>query len=488
MSELPVAAYEVRRAPPPKLPRVIPIRKEAVNTGFRSALTPSRFNVAVDLPDGRIAVYNTFSAALTIMHRAGWQRVLAPGARVAFSVGTLQAAMSRLLANGFLVAEGTDETEMVRQHYQRGRRDRSSGFSANVLLTMACNLACQYCFQGKIQMEAQPRMMAPDTEEAVVEYLKRSASNTRMLRVSWFGGEPLLGLRQIKRMSPSLVEFCDKSGIAYEGLITTNGVLLDREAVDVLVQAHVSQAQVSVDVPAELKNDKQDRGTQEQVLNNLVYAAERIPSQLRVNLTHDDESEWEALFDGLVRRGLDKTLRSVFIAHVYQPEGARCDGVGSPDAPEAYVAVLKRQYERAQELGLPMTWMVASSCSSGCAATSENSVSIDPDGLLYKCPDDAGRADRAYGSVFLDSITSSENWFRWLNYDWFQYEDCRSCTMLPQCAGGCPHQRIFQPKRNNDMYCYWYLRGDLEDRIRETVKKLLEGHAARKSAGELCGV
>jgi len=487
MQEQPAAAYEVRQSPEAGSTGRFSPRQEAAHTIFRAVLVPSRYNVSVDLSDGRAAVYNTFSAALTILPRAEWQRILGPGARFTFLPGAVAPAISRLHASGFVIPEGTDEVEMVRQHYQRGRHDRVSGFTANVLLTMGCNLACRYCFQGQTQMETRPRMMAAETEDAVIEYLKRSAAGTKMLRVSWFGGEPLLGLRQIKRMTPALTEFCDGAGIAYRAVITTNGVLLEREAVDTLVEARLSQAQVSLDVPAELKHDKRGRCTQDRVLDNLAYAAERIPTQVRVNLTRDDVSEWDRLFDGMARRGLNKTLASVFIAHVYQPEAARGSDVGSPETPATYVEVMRRQYERAQNLGLPMERTVASRCGSGCAATSDNAVTIDPEGLLYKCPDDAGRPNRAYGSVFLDVVIKSENLLRWLSYDWFQYEACRECTLMAQCAGGCPHQRMFQPGRRNDSYCYWALRGDLEGKIRETVKHLLEtADVPSKADGPLC--
>lgn len=481
MLEQPVAAYEVRRSSQPEASSEPTSRRRASLWGFCSTLIPSRYNVCVDLDDGRVAVYNTFSAALTILPRGAGQRVLAPDASVKFTPGAIPTALKRLQAAGFLVQQGTDEIEMVRQHYQRERYDHTSGFTANVLLTMGCNLACQYCFQGLTQVETKARMMSPETEAAVVSYLKQSAAGKRTLMVSWFGGEPLLGLRQIKRMTPQLTSYCDEKGIHYHAVITTNGVLLDRDAVDGLVAARLAQLQVSLDVPAELKNDKQGRATRDRVLDNLVYAAQRIPTQLRINLTRDDKREWSELFEGMASRGLNKTLAEVFVAHVYQPELARCSNVGSPETHETYVGVAKRQAERAKEIGIPLQWTVASSCGSGCAATSSTAVTIDPEGLLYKCPDDAGRPDRAYGSVFLDSTVKSENLLPWLAYDWFQHDACQQCTMMPQCAGGCPHQRMFQPGQPDDNYCYWQLRGDLEGKVRETVRNLKpsqDGHRA----------
>jgi uncharacterized protein len=483
--DAPIAAYEVTR-PLSSSPQTSARRRAALNA-LKTTLVPSRFNVGVDIADDRVAVYNTFSTALTVLPRTAWQRLLAPGRRIEISAAAMPHAVRQLHGEGFFCAEGTDEIELVRQQFQRARHDPVSGFMVNVLLTMGCNLSCPYCFQGKIQDETKPRLMAPETEDAIVAYLKKSVAGMRSLTVSWFGGEPLLGLRTIKRMSPKLTEFCDTAGIAYNAVITTNGVLLDRDAVDALAAARVSQVQVSLDIPAALRNDKRGRDTQARVLDNLVYAAERIPVQIRINFMRDDEGEWERLFNGMAARGLQHTLGSMVIMQVYQPESGRSANVGSTETPETYVAVMKRERERAKTLGLPMDRFVANSPASGCAATSDTAISIDPEGLIYRCPDDAGRPDRAYGSIYVDTVLKPENLQPWQSYDWFQFEECRSCSMLPQCAGGCPHQRMFQPGRPNETYCYWAMRGDLEGKVRETAQSLLSEQGAGPVLPASCG-
>ncbi len=472
MEERATGAYEVSPSTCHQAEREFPSRRNAALSALCDPLVPSRFNVSVDLEGGRVAIYNTFSTALSVLSFSAWHRFLASGSRTRIRSEVIPAPLKRLQDGGFLVPAGTDEIEMVRQYYQRARYDRTSGFAANVLLTMGCNLACQYCFQGRTQAEVKPRMMARDTEYAVTDYLTRSAAGTKSLMLSWFGGEPLLGLRKIGRMTPKLTSFCDAEGIAYRAVIATNGVLLDREAVDALVEARLSQVQVTLDIPAELKNDKQGRGTQERVLDNLDYASAKMRVQLRINLARDDEEEWDRLFSELVRRGLHKTVAQMFVAHVYEPEHGRQSGVGSIATPKTYVDAVRRQHGHAGKLGLPMSRSLASSCGSGCAATSSSAVTIDPEGLLYKCPDDAGRPERAYSSVFAEDAVNPGNLLRWLSYDWFKYEACQQCAMLPQCAGGCAHKRLFQPGQPNSSYCYWHLRGDVEGRLRMAAQDL----------------
>jgi hypothetical protein len=146
-----VAAYEVAApksapsralAPAPSPRQAIALRRLA------TTLVPSRFNVSTDLPDGRKAVYNTFSTAITVLQPKLWQRYFAPGARHRLLPSDQPSTLGKLHARGFFVAEGVDEKELVRQYYQRDRHDSACSLSVNILPTMACNLECPYCFQG----------------------------------------------------------------------------------------------------------------------------------------------------------------------------------------------------------------------------------------------------------------------------------------------------------------------------------------------------
>ncbi|MEO5375358.1 MAG: radical SAM protein [Alphaproteobacteria bacterium] len=486
-NDRPSAAFEVRHRRTARLPSS-PAALERLRQ-VPLVRVPSRFNVAVDLGNGLKAVYNTFSAALAVVPQDLWQRFLAPGGRFSCAIDAVPRPLADLEGRGFFVAEGVDELDLVRAHYNGGRHDRGRKITANILPTLGCNLSCSYCFEGQLQVERHSRAMTRETEEAMVTFLAARVKGSRGLTVSWFGGEPLLSVAAIERLSPRLHKLCEDAEIPYGAVLTTNGVLLREDTVATLVRSRVSVLQVTVDVPNATKRDKKGRDTQETVLDNLVAAAAAAAVHLRINLTRDAPDEWDDLFDGLVRRGLHKTLKSVNIANVYQPEHARADGVRSDVAHRTYVDVVRRQRHRARALGLPMHTSLSWQKPGGCAATAETAFTIDPDGFLFKCPEDAGWPERAFGSVFVDGPTNQANSLFWLTYDWFRHEQCRDCAVLPQCAGGCPHRRLFQPDLDRDDFCYWFLRGDLEGRILELATSLMFGGADAdgSSAVEGCG-
>jgi uncharacterized protein len=309
--------------------------------------------------------------------------------------------------------------------------------------------------------------MSRRTEEAVVRYMLNLAQGKRTVHIVWFGGEPLLAIGAIERIGSRLVPALKRARIKPVQTVVTNGTLLDRAAVERLARCGVSFAQVTVDIPRETKRDRRGRDTLDKVLDNMALAAKKIQVYLRINLIRDDEAEFDQLYQGLIQRGLHKTLRTMMVAHVLEPECGPCGCDFHRVPPQAFVETVGRERVKARKLKLPVE-LLPTSPAGACAATCQDSAVIAPDGLVYKCVEDLGLPERAYASVFDPRGVKLGNLVPWMTYDWFQEEACRQCAVLPQCAGGCPHKRLFQSDTcQGEDFCYWHVRGDLENRIRE---------------------
>ncbi len=461
--EKPTAVFEVA----PRRPAPSRAARAAALEALGETWVPSRFNVAVALSGGETAVYNTSSGAVALLPSGAWQRWLEPGRELPASDRAAQDAARELRAKGLLVPKGVDEVEAVRLHYLSARHSRDV-LAVNLLPTLACNLRCPYCFEGKVQATAARKTMSRETEEAVAAHVAASLRGRKALNVCWFGGEPLLALGAVERISARLLAACREARVSYSSTVVTNATLLRRDVVARLRRWRVTAAQVTVDVPKAAKRDRRGRDTLEPVLDNLRVAARRLEVHLRINLSADHEAEFDQLYAALMRRGLHERLKAIMIAHVVAPECGRTGCRVRPVPPAAYVDAIAREYRKARALGLPLKRYFASGPSGGCTATCESSMAIGPDGLLYKCVEDVGLHERAYGSVFLKGHVKLANLLPWLTYDWFQHAQCRDCVLLPQCAGGCPHRRLFEAEgRRDEDFCDWNVRGHLEDRIRD---------------------
>lgn len=255
-NEKPTAIFEIMRSRKTAayLPSIKNGEKRAQEV-FSDTWVPSRFNVSVDLPENRKAVYNTFTSALAILTHEMWRKYLNTTLEYHVSEEPVLELLRVLHLKGFLVSKDVDEVELVRLHYLSNRHSNDI-LGVNILTTLDCNLNCPYCFEGVVQTINKGKTMTRETENAVVRYIDKLATGKKEVHINWFGGEPLLNIEAIMRMSSQLIPAFDKAGIKYNVIIITNGTLLSQVVVNRLYECKVSMAQVTVDVPKATKRDK----------------------------------------------------------------------------------------------------------------------------------------------------------------------------------------------------------------------------------------
>lgn len=97
-----------------------------------------------------------------------------------------------------------------------------------------CNLRCRYCFADEGAYHATREMMSLETAKAAIDFLIRESGNRKALEVDFFGGEPLMNLNVIKETVYYAKAEAAKRGKQFLFTTTTNGVLLDDDAVKFL--------------------------------------------------------------------------------------------------------------------------------------------------------------------------------------------------------------------------------------------------------------
>lgn len=124
----------------------------------------------------------------------------------------------QLLTFGFVVPEGTNELEVIRERYWRARRE--TPMTLTITTTMDCNLGCYYCYE-----ERSSSQLAEGDIAAIVERAERQllASRRSTLHVDWYGGEPMLNLRMLEQGSEALQALCARLGVKYGASIVSNG-------------------------------------------------------------------------------------------------------------------------------------------------------------------------------------------------------------------------------------------------------------------------
>lgn len=128
---------------------------------------------------------------------------------------------AKLADSGYIIPEYLDEHAKLRNERETDRLN-SQTINLTIAPTIDCNFGCPYCFEGADKPQER---MSEKTMCAVLEFLKDIISpETRSLHVTWFGGEPLLGLPQIEQLTKLLEEHVlDPQNLICSASIITNG-------------------------------------------------------------------------------------------------------------------------------------------------------------------------------------------------------------------------------------------------------------------------
>lgn len=104
--------------------------------------------------------------------------------------------------------------------------------------TLACNLSCPYCFERK----GRGPMSWSNCDELATFLTAQSLQTGSPLHITWYGGEPMLAVPQIERVSLALLN----SDIGLSAKIITNGTIMNASMVDRIHRVGVSSAQVTL--------------------------------------------------------------------------------------------------------------------------------------------------------------------------------------------------------------------------------------------------
>ncbi len=323
-----------------------------------------------------------------------------------------------------------------------------------IMPTMQCNFRCSYCYED-FKMGA----MDEKAIKSIIKYLYHTLNKHSGLIIDWFGGEPLLSLSQMEKISNQAIKLCSALKIPYYSCITTNGYLLTPENIHKLLKMRVYNMQITIDGSESYHNKNRSlvngNPTFKRIINNLLYIRDNINSpalqiSIRCNLSKSSINDIPNFMNQL-DNWFGKDRRFKFYFHPIEDWGA---------------SSIKHIYNDLLN-GADLFFEVLSKCQSKinikndfrklslmpvCSTTKVNRFVIDPELNVYKCSlyrndpcNQIGKLDN--GQMNLDE-TKVANWsFSVIK----NYDTCKKeCQAYANCfAKLCPYKM----NESNDFKC-----------------------------------
>jgi len=329
-------------------------------------------------------------------------------------------------------------------------------------LTFNCNLACQYCFVRR--KSAHDRLTGATARKAIDLLLDRAA--VPAVTITLIGGEPLLELALIEQIVPYAMEAARRRNRYVNWAITTNGTLIDEEALKFFAR-HKIHILLSIDGGPESHDryrlTKSGAGTWHKIVD-LIPLMKKHQPQLGARMTVSAEA-LDTMRDDF-RQLVDLGLYNLIIGPAHGPTQ------WSKKQIEKYglnlVAILHEYYEwkkRGVPLFIEEFEQVDEYGGWGCRA-GRTSLAVAPDGSVSPCSKLLGLEDEA-GRWIIGNVNEGIDArllepFR--NAGDRQPQHCRHC--FQRCGGGCYAVNFeqtgnhFMPSEENCLF--WTVRQEVK--------------------------
>lgn len=336
--------------------------------------------------------------------------------------------MDELIARHFLVRDDFDENKSVRELRALVKKlepsKRVDGYT--ILPTTECNARCYYCFES----DHKHCTMTEKTASDVVDYIVKKGK-ADPVEITWFGGEPLVGLRRISQICEGL----RRKSIGFSSSMVSNAYLFDE---DVILKAknewNLRNVQITLDGTEEVYNSTKayinpKYNPYTRVLRNIGLLLDNgIAVSVRLNVTNKNAEDLNLLIDQLTERFGKRKGLGCYAHAVYE-------GVGFE--PLVYNELIREQIDvqvveldaKLREKGLlgslsklPYLRVI------NCMSDNDSCRLIFPDGTIGKCENKS--SSEGIGDIYQD-ITNEEmdQYYKATE----QPPECNGCSLYPYC-------------------------------------------------------
>lgn len=318
------------------------------------------------------------------------------------------------------------------------RRFNKNIFDLTLAPTLGCNLNCSYCFQHDLSKNT----MKESTMLNLLKFLKGTVPHdVKQLRITWFGGEPLLAFDKMRFICENLQA---QLKVPFESHIITNGYLMSESVINQFNDLNVKFVQVTVDGLKSIHDRRRPlhngEGSFDKILENISTLNKLEPSievALRINVDMENSSDYGEAYWFLRERFKDKL-------HIYpgfvDDYTYGCSSVNNciMDRRNRGEFILNNYYRNQiySNLLLPVYNI------NSCMVRYLNSYVVGPHGDIYKCLSNIGVEEMQIGNINNHDqlMTNKDLLVAYLKGDdYIENQKCNSCELFTICDGGCPY-------------------------------------------------
>ncbi|WP_461672529.1 radical SAM protein [Priestia megaterium] len=299
-----------------------------------------------------------------------------------------------------------------------------------IMPTEQCNFRCTYCYE-----DFSIGRMSKEIINGIKILIDKRIENLKLLHISWFGGEPLVAKDIVLNISEHAYRKAKEHGVLFQGSMTTNGYNLNSRTFSSLVNAGVTDYQISLDGPRDIHNQTRLRadgeGTFDKIWDNMIYIRNSkldVSIVFRVHLDVEKIRHVDSLIEDIRREFLTDSRFSIMLKPIEKLGGENDENLNILTEKQRKV-ILENLYKKIngnshQRETMPYI----------CYASKPNSLVIRANGGLAKC---TVALNNSYNNIGKINPDGSLNIYQHKLNPWFRGIKTGNLNIL-----GCPLQYL----------------------------------------------
>lgn len=412
----------------------------------------SKYNIIYQRENGDKIAYNTYSGVVSKINNE-FEEIMNSLDDSEFNNDLYQnnELAKKMKEVGYII-DDIDEFKNINRLSHMQRID-SNKIKLVIATTLECNFACPYCYETP-----QKGYMSKDVMDKIFSFAIEKIKYYKLDGVSvvWYGGEPLLYPEVIEYLSLKFINYCKENKISYNASIITNGYLINSEIVELMSNAFIGFAQITIDGPEHIHDGRRflcdpskTSGTFKTIINNInLLTIKKIKVGIRVNIDSENMNNIYDLIKSLDVLLENKKYIGVYLGHVFEeeinsePKNTSC--ISKETFANLKIDLLNNLkahgFSDVINKNFPKTRL------NYCSATFLNSFVFGPTGKIFKCWNDICDDSKTIADINLinniEHLELKTLMNKWVSFDLRNNAECMQCKFFPICAGGCPRERI----------------------------------------------
>jgi uncharacterized protein len=436
-----------------------------------SKLEYSYYNLHFQL-EGEFVVFNTLSSSIVSLPSSSVDDYLLG------DPGLLPAPLrSQLVQQGVCIEAGGDETQDYLQKYECDK-DGGNALFVKLLLVETCNFGCQYCYQNAPSKTPAKNggIISSRNVEHLFDWLESEALKPEVesLDIELYGGEPTLAKKRFRQIFNRVDDLQSHSNKLVKLDIVTNGSLLDQALIKEFVQRKI-RLQITLDGAQDTHDSRRffakgNKGSFDQIITNIkIIVAEGGAELVNLRMNVDRENIEDVPKVAKIASEIGVSNFNVGIVHFREDNSVKYKEhlISPEDMVKRHEANL---YKIATEYGFARERTDLSNKTT-CSFNLKNGYAVSPNLEVFKCDELIGQSEYRVGRIVENGKfeLDGEELQKQRGRSPSDFDECRSCKLLPLCGSGCPVRALNTTGTAHNNYCETSY-----DLVREKVQLYLE--------------